>query len=467
MRTVARSFAVSFAFALSAVVGIIAPAAQAGPVPGVAAEWPQFQGNPAHTGFNRTETTLNTGNVSGLRLQWIDGVFGTVDGSSPVVAGGSVYIASAGAGLTGGAGLYVFPEKGCHAATCAPSWRGTTAPNNESAPAVVGGLAYMTSQASFTSNNGRLNVFDAAGCGAGVCRPLWRGLGGAEPFGASSPAVSGGVVYVGSTDGSLYAFDAAGCGRKLCRPLWTGSVGDQIESSPAVAGGVVYAASFDGTLAAFDAAGCGSSACDPLWTADLDGRVNVASPAIAGGRLFIGNGNHLNVFDAGGCGASVCEPLWRGKATNTENTPAVAGGFVYIDAQPPLEQRRFNEVVEAFDVTGCGQALCKPLWIGINFNAGGETSPVVANGVVYVGKGPASPNSTDSGVFSYDAAGCGKKVCKALGFVQTGRQQLFFPTSPAVVNGRVYLVSTDTSPGHDDAGIYVFALPKNGGAVSP
>ena len=325
----------------------------------------------------------------------------------------------------------------------------------------------MTSQASFTSNNGRLNVFDATGCGADVCRPLWRGLGGSEPFGASSPAVSGGVVYVGSTDGSLYAFDAAGCGHKLCRPLWTGSVGDQIQSSPAVAGGVVYVASFGGTVAAFDAAGCGAASCQPLWTADLGGRVHFASPAVSGGRLFIGNGNHLNVLDAGGCGADVCQPLWRGKAPRTGNTPAVAGGFVYIDAQPTLPQRRFNEVVEAFDVTGCGQAVCRPLWIGINFNAGGETSPVVANGVVYVGKGPASPSSADSGVFSYDAAGCGKKVCKRIGFVRTGPRQLVFPTSPAVVNGRVYLVSTDTSPGHDDAGVYVFALPKNGGAVSP
>jgi outer membrane protein assembly factor BamB len=467
MGTAARTFAASLAIGLSAIVGIITPTAQAGPGPGLAAEWPQFQGNPAHTGFNKTETTLTTGNVSRLRLQWVDGVVGTVDDSSPVVAGGSVYIASAGAGLAGGAGLYVFPEQGCHKATCTPAWRGNTAPNNLSAPAVVGGLAYMTSQASFTSNNGRLNVFDAAGCGADECQPLWQGLGGTEPFGASSPAVSGGVVYVGSTDGRLYAFDAAGCGKELCRPLWTGPIGDQIESSPAVAGGVVYAASFHGTLAAFDAAGCGSSTCDPLWTADLGGRVDVASPAVAGGRLFIGNGHHLNVFDAGGCGARVCQPLWAGKATNTENTPAVAGGIVYIDAQPPLAQRRFNEVLEAFDVTGCGQALCKPLWIGINFNAGGETSPVVANGVVYVGKGPASPSSADSGVFSYDAAGCGKKVCRALGFVQTGLHQLFFPTSPAVVNGRVYLVSTDTSPGHDDAGVYVFGLPRSGGAVSP
>jgi outer membrane protein assembly factor BamB len=459
-----RLIAVMFVFGL---VGIIVPAAQAGPGPGVAATWPQFQGNPAHTGFNETETTLNTGNVSGLRLQWVDGVFGTVDGSSPVISDGSVYIASAGAGLTGGAGLYVFSEGGCHHSPCTPTWRGDTGPNDSAAPAVVDGLAYVTSQATFFSNNGRLNVFDAAGCGADECKPLWEGLGGNESFLTSSPAVIDGVVYVGSFDGKLYAFDAAGCGAKHCRPLWTGRVGgDFINSSPAVADGVVYVASFDGTLAAFDAAGCGAASCDPLWTANLGGRVHVASPTVVDGRVFIGNGNFLNVLDAAGCGASVCQPLWRAKATNTENTPAVANGVVYIDAQRPLVRRRFNETLAAFDERGCGQALCKPLWFCINFNAGGETSPVVANGVVYIGKGPASPSSADSGVFSYDAAGCGQRVCKALGFAQTGTRQLVFPTSPAVVNGLVYFVSTDTSVGHDDAGIYVFGLPKHAGSSS-
>lgn len=460
MRTKARSLATLAALALIFLTVGFAPAAQAGPVPGAAARWQQFQGNAAHTGVNAKETTLNTGNVSKLRLKRIDGVFGTVDGSSPVVADGGVYVASSGAGLSG-AGLFVFSEAGCGHATCTPLWRGNTAPGNHAAPAVVNGLAYMTSQTSPFSNDGRLNVFDAHGCGADECEPLWKGIGGTESF-TSSPAVTGGAVYLGSFDGRLFAFDASGCGQAECQPLWTAKVGHRIDSSPAVAGGVVYIASTDGTLSAFDAAGCGASTCDPLWTAPLGGHVFFASAAVAGGKVFIGNGRFLNVLDANGCGAPVCQPLWRGVARSTGNTPAVSGGVVYIDAQPTLERRRFSSVLEAFDSGGCGQDICKPLWRGINFNAGGETSPVVANGVVYIGKGPASPLSADSGVFSYAADGCGQFVCKALGFAQTGPRQLFFPTSPAVVNGRVYLVSTDTSPGHDDAGIYVFELPKVG-----
>src|SRR5206468_761088 len=38
---------------------------------------------------------------------------------------------------------------------------------------------------------------------------------------------------------------------KTCTPLWTGATGGAVESSPAVAGGVVYVGSFDTKLYAF------------------------------------------------------------------------------------------------------------------------------------------------------------------------------------------------------------------------
>jgi hypothetical protein len=67
----------------------------------------------------------------------------------------------------------------------------------------------------------------------------------------SSPAVAGGVLYVGSFDHRLYAFDASGCGAAACSPLWTGR-GGEIFSSPAVADGVVYVGANDGKLYAYD-----------------------------------------------------------------------------------------------------------------------------------------------------------------------------------------------------------------------
>ena len=60
---------------------------------------------------------------------------------------------------------------------------------------------------------------------------------------ASSPAVAGTTVYIGSKDGRLYAVDAA-TGEKL----WDFLTGDKITSSPAVANGVVYIGSHDGKV---------------------------------------------------------------------------------------------------------------------------------------------------------------------------------------------------------------------------
>ena len=57
-----------------------------------------------------------------------------------------------------------------------------------------------------------------------TCAPLWTAATGGAVF--SSPAVAGGVVYVGSLDDKLYAFDrtaspTARGSPKTCAPLWT------------------------------------------------------------------------------------------------------------------------------------------------------------------------------------------------------------------------------------------------------
>jgi outer membrane protein assembly factor BamB len=129
----------------------------------------------------------------------------------------------------------------------------------------------------------------------------------------SSPAVAGGVVYVGASGGgNLYAFSAAGttgCSGtpKTCKPLWTGTTGAIVFSSPAVAGGVVYVASADGNLYAFSAAGttgCSGTPkiCKPLWTAAIAGAgtVGQSSPTVAAGVVYISADTTLYAFSAGG-----------------------------------------------------------------------------------------------------------------------------------------------------------------------
>jgi outer membrane protein assembly factor BamB len=418
------------------------------------ARWPQFQGTAAHRGENPLERRLTAQSVTGLALSWVGQVPGDLDWASPVVSQGSVYI-------TGGdAGLVVFPESGCGAGTCQPSWTGRTGPQAIAAPAVMGGLVYVASQASRTSNDGRLNVFAAAGCGQPTCDPLWRGIGGTESFLISSPAVASGVVYVGSFDGTLFAFGAAGCGASICEPLWTGSTGGPIDSSPAVAGGLVFVGTTDGSLYAFPAAGCRSATCSPLWRGLTGGSIDIASPTVADGVVLVGNGDAIVAFDASGCGAPTCQPLWTGPAELTSNAPAVSRGVVYVDAQPILQGGQSIGVVEAFPLHGCGSPICEPVWSGINFATGAESSPVVANGVLYIGKGPASGFPVDSGVYAFDARGCGAAICEPLAFVQAGPQQFYLSSTPAVVNGRVFMGSTETSS--DQAGLYAFELPAVG-----
>jgi outer membrane protein assembly factor BamB len=77
--------------------------------------------------------------------------------------------------------------------------------------------------------------------------PLWSFATGDHID--SSPAVAGGMIYVGSHNHKLYAFDAS-C-RATCLPLWTFSTGNVISSSPAVANGMVYVSSEDHKLYAF------------------------------------------------------------------------------------------------------------------------------------------------------------------------------------------------------------------------
>src|SRR5438874_1751793 len=147
-------------------------------------------------------------------------------------------------------------------ANLAQAWAAETGEQVRSSPAVAGGVVYVG------SNDDKLYAFDAA-TGA----RLWTATTGGDV--QSSPAGAGGVVYVGSFDNKLLAFDAAGttgCSGtpKTCTPLWSGSTGDHIFSSPAVAGGVVYVGSFDRKLYAFDAAGttgCSGTpkTCAPLW----------------------------------------------------------------------------------------------------------------------------------------------------------------------------------------------------------
>jgi outer membrane protein assembly factor BamB len=123
---------------------------------------------------------------------------------------------------------------------------------------------------------------------------LWRGTEGGWPD--RTPALAHGRLYVG-TDTGVVAYQAAGCGAPTCAPLWAsgplpsgeGSPG-QAEQQPAVTGDLVFVPVLaDGQqprLVAFDADGCGQARCEAVWGIDLPGRVT-GEIAISDGQIYV------------------------------------------------------------------------------------------------------------------------------------------------------------------------------------
>jgi outer membrane protein assembly factor BamB len=435
--------AVRILFALPILCGGMTAALAATPsrsVTPVQLDWHQFRFDQAHTGFNRFEHVLNVANVPSLGNTWQAQLGDIVFSSSPAVVGGVVYIGS----MDGT--LWAYPADGCGADLCeTPLWQSTNLAQIIDSPTVADGIVYVGSQTSFDSNDGRLSAFDARGCGAPVCAPLWQGAAGKESILESSAAVGGGFVYVGAFDGRLYAFNARGCGRPLCRPVWTGATGGTIESSPTVIGGVVYIGSDEGKLYAFAAGGCGRATCAPLWTGDLGSAVFESTPAVANGIVYISSQHALSAFDAHGCGAPTCAPLWQ--AVDEQNffsgSPAIAYGRVYAGLESGI-------AVYAAD--GCGAAVCPPLWLlfGAGFQAAVESSPTVANGVVYAGRNTGE-------VLAWPAEPCGDFVCLNIWSGLT--REVIVNSSPTVIDGKLYIGSADNAfPEQISGRVYVFEL---------
>jgi outer membrane protein assembly factor BamB len=172
--------------------------------------------------------------------------------------------------------VHSFAVDGCGAATCRATWTSTLdAPVGLISVPVAGSAGPI-----FVLAGQHLLALDRA-----TGDELWR-----APLGASGAglALAEGTVYVtaGINDSQLQAFDADGCGAATCEPLWMASIGDQTGSDPVVGGGVVYVQA-GSNLRAFDADGCGDVTCSPLVDILV---LPSASLSLAGGRLFVSGG---------------------------------------------------------------------------------------------------------------------------------------------------------------------------------
>src|SRR5947208_5943564 len=213
---------------------------------------------------------------------------------------------------------------------------------------------------------------------------------------------------------------------------WQAQLGDIVlASSPAVVNDTVYIGSSDGVLWAYPSSGCGQSLCTtPLWKSTSLAQI-IDSPTVVNGVVYVGsqtsfnsNDGKLNAFSATGCGQSVCAPLWQGLAgpqSILESSPAVANGVVFVGS--------FDGKLYAFNANGCGQATCRPLWTAAT-GASIESTPTVAGGRVFIG-------SDDGKLYSFKAAGCGQSSCQPTWTGSLGSSA--FQSSPAVSKGTVYI----------------------------
>ena len=260
----------------------------------------------------------------------------------------------------------------------------------------------------------------------------WTGAtGGAVD---SSPSITSGVVYVGSSDGKLYAY-AAGCGtlQAACTPIWKGSTGGAITSSPAVASGDVFVGSADGKVYAFKVGcGTGGATCAADWTATTGGPID-SSPSVDQGVLFIGSSDSkVYAFDSHGVtGCSGLPKVWTATTGGAvHSSPAATNGFVYVGSDD-TKLYVFSETCAA------GGASCNPLWTATTGGAV-RSSPSVSSGKVYVG-------SMDSKFYAFDAAGVtdclgSPVVCTPLWTATTGGA---ITASASEGLGRIWIASED------------------------
>jgi outer membrane protein assembly factor BamB len=274
-------------------------------------------------------------------------------------------------------------------------WSYTTGLEVYSSPAVTNGVVYVGSDD---------NHVYALSASSGA--KLWSYATGYIVY--SSPAVANGVVYVGSGDSNLYALNA-----KTGAKLWNDVTGNDVLSPPAVVNGVVYVGSNDGNVYALSA-----STGAKLWSYKIGGLVR-SSPAVANGVVYVGS-DYVYALNA-----KTGAKLWSyyTGSYGMWSSPAVADGVVYFGTD--------NNHLYALDASTGAK-----LW---SYKTGAfvNSSPAVANGVVYVG-------SADHNVYALNA-----KTGAKLWSYTTGYGVY---SSPAVANGVVYV-------GSEDGTVYAFGLP--------
>lgn len=347
-----------------------------------------FRGNPQHTGVLADSATPKGGVFTNPKWRFQTG--GRIR-SSPALVNGVLYF-----GSDDGFLYAVRADAGKLA------WKVKTGGAVSSSPAVANGLVY------FMSGDG---VFRAVDKDSGKVKWTFA-TGQYLPFQGgwdwflSSPVLSEQSLIFGASDGFVYALDALS-GKKQ----WTFKTAGRVRATPAVAKGTVYAGSMDGALYALDL-----KSGQMKWKFKTEGNQYFplgeiqSSPAVADGTVFFGSRDGcLYAVDA-----ETGKQRWRysNEGNWVISSPAVAQGLVItgnsdgeyvqaIDAQTGKEKWRRDTKMNVFSsaiVTGgtvaIGDFYGKVWFLDLKtgepksvyyFEERVNTSPVVSDGVLYVG----------------------------------------------------------------------------------
>ena len=375
-------------------------------IPYANADWPMFHADASHSGVGTGNPTLNPTllwkyTVPTWTSHSFTGEYAIY--SSPAIVGGTLYVGSL------DDNVYAL-----NAGNGAPIWNYTTGGEVQSSPAVVNGVLYVGS-----------TDFNVYALNAATGAKLWNyTTGGKVSF---SPIVVNGAVYVGSLDGNIYALNATN-GDKL----WSYTTGSYV-SSPAFANGIVYAGSGSNIFALNAATG------DELWNYTTSGAV--VDPTVVGGAVYISSAATKS-NDVYALNATTGNELWTDNISNYQNwgtsPPAVANGAVYVASTG--SNASFDPINNVYALNA---ANGDQLWNYTNEWPGTIiwSSPAVAGGAVYV-----SCNGNPGILYALNATN-GIQLWQyqpVFNYENTNTDDTF-ASSPAVVNGVVYLGSTDAT----------------------
>lgn len=249
-----------------------------------------------------------------------------------------------------------------------------------SSPAVADGVVYIG------GSDGNLYAVDAS---SGEF--LWH-FKTTKNMALTSPAIDEGILCVYSSDGYLYALDLT-----IRQQLWKFEIGALSSLlfpsfTPAIAKGKVYITSGDNILYCLDI-----HSGDSLWTFKAANHL-LYQPAVAEHILCVGSSEGL--FYA--LDLDTAQPLWTFKTGDFRywSSPVIADGIVYLGSegflqalnletgeqlwqfQPPLPDQWVLDPPMFF--YGLFNQFLK-VFTGNTFNLEKFSSPVIADGILYVG----------------------------------------------------------------------------------